>query len=91
MCLLIGTVSHVSDVAHGPHMLRFTEVIFFFNLIAFFKKGHSCTMKDFHIHTRIICITDGRPTDFTSTSSCDDYPQIETENVTKPFFSKQYT
>ncbi|XP_022334282.2 uncharacterized protein LOC111131169 isoform X1 [Crassostrea virginica] len=30
-------------------------------------------------HTRIICITDGRPTDFTAEMSCDDSSLIETE------------
>lgn len=42
--------------------------------------GHSYVMGEFHIHPRIILISDGRPTDFTESIS-DDCPQNETERV----------
>lgn len=40
-------------------------------------------MGDFHVHPRIIFISDGRPTDFTdfTGSYTEDRPQCETERV----------
>lgn len=46
--------------------------------VFFFILGHG---KRGDFHTRIICITDGRPTDFTAEMSCDDSSLIETERV----------
>lgn len=38
-------------------------------------------MGDVCINPRLIFVSDGRPTDFTTIASCDDCPEIETENV----------
>ncbi|XP_056021581.1 uncharacterized protein LOC125652124 isoform X3 [Ostrea edulis] len=41
------------------------------------RAAHSRMMNDFHIHPRIILISDGKPTDFTSTNDVEDSPQCE--------------
>ena len=52
-----------------------------FKYLGFFIAGHSVLMGDVCINPRLIFVSDGRPTDFTTIASCDDCPEIETENV----------
>lgn len=54
---------------------------FLLNTWFFFIAGHSVLMGDVCINPRLIFVSDGRPTDFTTIASCDDCPEIETENV----------
>lgn len=52
----------------------------FYPICFIYSIGHSHTMGDFHIHPRIVLISDGRPTDITAFLT-DDSPSMESDNV----------
>lgn len=60
--------------------LKLCHDMTFFFIKNEYVSGHSYVMGSFHIHPRIILISDGRPTDFTESIS-DDCPSNETERV----------
>lgn len=52
----------------------------FYPICFIYSVGHSLTMGDFHVHLRIILISDGRPTDITAYLT-DDSPSMESDKV----------
>ncbi|XP_062610775.1 uncharacterized protein LOC134272568 [Saccostrea cucullata] len=83
--------NHYSDIKHCLDAVEFgglTPLIAAFTLakVCLFSEvdsliGHTKRIGDFHVHPRIILISDGRPTDFTVISDVEDSPAYETEEV----------
>lgn len=55
-------------------------MIFTLFALIIYSIGHAYTMGDFHIHPRIVLISDGRPTDITAFLT-EDSPSVESDNV----------
>ncbi|XP_062586128.1 uncharacterized protein LOC134247760 isoform X2 [Saccostrea cucullata] len=77
--------NHYSDIKHCLDDVEFgglTPLTAAFTLAKaclFREVGHTKIMGDFHVHPRIILISDGRPTDFTVISDVEDSSVYETE------------